>query len=72
MKLEMHDIYGNVVEEKEIKLAENDILVMKYDKNLTLASISKIFEIVSSGLEMNKSLIAVPNAIEFEVIKVEK
>lgn len=70
MKLQLQDLNGQVIEEKEIILGENDMLVMFYDnEKISLEEAQGVFNVVEAGLNTNTNIIGIPFGIEFSVIK---
>jgi hypothetical protein len=73
MKLQLQDIDGIVLEEKEFVLSEGDTLVMVFNnEDIDYELAHHFFESVQEGLESDTSLVAIPSGIEFQVIKKSK
>lgn len=70
MKLQITDIDGIVLQEKEITLTDEDTLVMVFDdKEVSIEMATNFFKMISEGLENNSKLVAIPKSVELQVIK---
>lgn len=70
MKLQLQNLDGQVIAEKEIVLGEGDTLVMSFDmEKVDLELANNFFNLVREGLENNAKLVAVPLSFDFKVIK---
>ncbi len=66
--LQLQNINGEIEEEKEVVIGDNDILVMQYHENMTLQNAHKAFGIIEKGMETG-GLVGIPSGITFTVIK---
>jgi hypothetical protein len=66
--LQLQDTYGNVENESEISISENDVLIMQYPENMRLDHASQYFTLLKNGIE-NGSTVGLPNTITFKIIK---
>lgn len=69
MKLQIQDVDGEILVEKEVVLSDNDKLVVKFNEFYSLADANDYLEWLSSRLEGNSKVIGVPYGIEMTVLK---
>lgn len=67
-KLQLQDINGEVEEETELVLGENDILIMQYPNTYKARDVVKMYEYFSKSVEQG-GVVAMPESIKFKVIK---
>lgn len=67
-KIQLQDIDGNVEEEKELSIGENDILIMQYPIDMKMETAHKIFKKLEKTISEG-TMFGCPNNITFRIIK---
>jgi hypothetical protein len=70
LTVQLQDIDGNVHEEKEITVQENEMLIMKFPEHMTLDQAHSCYRGLSAALEEGRNLIGLPDSISFEILKI--
>ena len=70
-RLQLQDIDGNVEEQKELILRENDTLIIQFDENTTLQQAQTIFQMFERAVE-DGGFIGIPKGIEISILKVRE
>jgi hypothetical protein len=71
LTVQLKDTDGNIKDEKEISVDENEFLIMKYPETMTMERAHRCFEGLGNALVEGKLLIGLPEGINFEVIKIK-
>jgi hypothetical protein len=69
LTIQLKDDKGNIKEEKQIQVQENEILVMKYPDTMPMDNALRCFKLLENAIDEGK-LIELPESISFEVIKI--
>jgi hypothetical protein len=70
LKLQLMDDQGNIQDEKEIQVNENELLIMKYPKEMAFEQAESCFRGLKYALIEGKSALGIPDSITFEVLKI--
>lgn len=68
LKLQLQNIYGEVVEESEIIIGENDTLIVQFPSYMPMNILSKCFEHLKDQIGTG-GIVGLPEEIKLKVIK---
>ena len=71
LNLQLQNSEGEVLEEKQIQIGDDDTLVMHYPSDMSLEEAYQYFELVKESIKAGGEFIGVVNTISFSVIKKE-
>lgn len=69
--LQIQDINEQVIDEKTITINDQDKLIFKPNKDVSIASLRKTFEGMQKALTSDSNLLYIPEWLELEVLKVK-
>lgn len=69
--LQIQDINEQVIDEKTITINDQDKLIFKPNKDVSIASLRKTFESMQKALTSDSNLLYIPEWLELEVLKVK-
>lgn len=69
--LQIQDMNEQVIDEKTITINDQDKLIFKPNKVVSIASLRKTFEGIQKALTSDSNLLYIPEWLELEVLKVK-
>ncbi|MEL3959455.1 hypothetical protein NST17_20095 [Caldifermentibacillus hisashii] len=69
--LQIQDINEQVIDEKTVTISDQDKLIFKPNKNVSITSLRKTFEGMQKALTTDSNLLYIPEWLNLEILKVK-